>query len=101
MEERASMLMSCRLIPFAAFVALITIPQALTATNPQHIVVGPRAAAAATPVEVAKTPAPLVDRRAQNAEQLRVAQRKVAANGTTDKTATQEVAYYQRREAVL
>ena len=43
----------------------------------------------------------LTDVRAQNAEQLRVAQRKLEANGATDKVAAREVAFLQTRDAIL
>ena len=51
--------------------------------------------------EAGATPAPLTDKRTQNAEQLRLAQRKLDSNGSSDKAAAQELAYYQTREAVL
>jgi potassium efflux system protein len=101
MEERASMITSCRLAKFVAFAALVTTTNALTATGPQQLFIGPAAPTAVAPVEPAKPPAPLAEKRTQNAEQLRLAQRKIATNGTSDKAATQEVAFYQRREAVL
>ena len=43
----------------------------------------------------------VADKRAENAEQLRVAMRKLEANDPTDSAAAQEVAFYQTREAVL
>ena len=43
----------------------------------------------------------LTDVRAQNAEQLRLAQRKLETNGATDKAAAHEVAYLQTRDAIL
>ena len=56
--------------------------------NPSPVVAGPVAPA-------------LTDVRAQNAEQLRLAQRKLEANGTTDKMAAHEVAFLQTRDAIL
>ncbi len=43
----------------------------------------------------------LTDERAQNSEHLRLAQRKLEASGTSDKTAAREVAYLQARDAIL
>jgi potassium efflux system protein len=43
----------------------------------------------------------LTDVRAQNAEQLRLAQRKLEASGATDKAAAHEVAFLQTRDAIL
>jgi small-conductance mechanosensitive channel len=64
-------------------------------------------AAQPTLIDPAPTGAPavaapsLADKRAENAEQLRIAMRKLEANGATDAVAVQEVAYYQTRDALL
>jgi small-conductance mechanosensitive channel len=44
---------------------------------------------------------PAADKRAQNAEQLRLALRKLDAKGSSDAAAAQEVAYYQTLDTVL
>lgn len=50
----------------------------------------------------AKPPAPAIaEKRAENAEQLRIAMRKLEANGASDTATAQEVAFYQTRDAVL
>jgi hypothetical protein len=43
----------------------------------------------------------LTDVRAQNAEQLRLAQRKLEANGAADKATAREVAFLRTRDALL
>jgi small-conductance mechanosensitive channel len=53
-------------------------------------------AATGAPVQEA-----IAEKRTQNAEQLRLAQRKLEASGSTDKVAAHDVAYFQTREAVL
>ena len=55
----------------------------------------------ASPVVPGPTAPALTDVRAQNAEQLRLAQRKLEANGAADKAAAHEVAYLQTRDAIL
>ncbi len=55
-----------------------------------------------SPVEPGTPPPPSVaDKRSENAEQLRVAMRKLEANGASDTATAQEVAFYQSREALL
>jgi small-conductance mechanosensitive channel len=46
-------------------------------------------------------PPSVEEKRAENAEQLRVAMRKLEANGAADTATAQEVAYFQTRDAVL
>lgn len=70
------------------------------ASATQPLLIGPTGPAT-TPVEPAPAAPALSEKRAQNAEQLRVAQLKLNANGATDKNAAQELAYFQTREAVL
>jgi potassium-dependent mechanosensitive channel len=77
----------------------------------QKLLIGPALpSAAAAEAPVAESPAQATlqtaqsaqpDKRAQNTEQLRLAQRKLEIGGAADKSAAQEVAYYQTREAVL
>ncbi|HJQ81231.1 MAG TPA: hypothetical protein VJ828_14825, partial [Lacipirellulaceae bacterium] len=58
--------------------------------------------ALAEPVEPAAAPAdPIAAKRDQNAELLRLAQRKLESGGSSDAAATQEVAHYQSILAVL
>lgn len=56
----------------------------------------PAAAGAAKPAAPA-----IAEKRAENAEQLRIAMRKLEANGASDTATAQEVAFYQTRDAVL
>src|SRR6476660_5617357 len=92
---------------FVFSVALATLAVGVATTlNAQPTLLGPaltnaNANPAPSPV-VPGSPAPaLTDQRAQNAEQLRLAQRKLEANGTTDRAAAHEVAYLQTRDAIL
>lgn len=61
--------------------------------------------AAATPAAPSAAPTPttptIADKRAENAENLRIAMRKLETNGGTDSATAQEVAFYQSRDAVL
>jgi small-conductance mechanosensitive channel len=73
-------------------------------TNAQPALIGPALTGANTntsPVVAGPVPPALTDVRAQNAEQLRLAQRKLEANGATDKAAAHEVAFLQTRDAIL
>ena len=91
------MLASQRFVRHVVFAGLIL---SFTATAvAQSLLLGP--ALQTSPVEPGTSTAPLSDKRTQNAEQLRLAQRKVATNGASDKAAAQEVAYRQARDAVL
>lgn len=54
-----------------------------------------------TPAAAAPTAPTLADKRAENAEQLRIAMRKLDANGASDTATAQEVAFFQTRDAVL
>src|SRR5262245_7450457 len=55
-----------------------------------------------SPVEAgAPAPPTFEEKRAANAEQLRIAMRKLDASGTTDSATSQDVAYFQARDAVL
>ncbi|HVT28609.1 MAG TPA: hypothetical protein VHE81_11400, partial [Lacipirellulaceae bacterium] len=89
-------LRSARYILFAVLVFAFTLN-----TNAQHTLLTPALPTNSSPVEPGAPPVPLADKRAQNAEQLRLAQRKLDTSGKSDKVAAQEVAYYQTREAVL
>lgn len=54
------------------------------------------------PATPAEPPRPSVaERRAENAQQLRIATNKLETNGTSDTVAAQDVAYFQTRESVL
>jgi hypothetical protein len=93
------MLASRRIVLFVAAALLIFGVHSPTVAQP--ILVGPELTNAASPV-VPGPPAPaLSDERAKNAEQLRLAQRMLEINGTTDKVAAREVAYLQTRDAIL
>ena len=68
------------------------------ALGAQSLLVGPMA----KPEAAAPAPTPATsETRAQNAEHLQVALRKLEANGSSDSAAAHDVAYYQAREAVL
>jgi small-conductance mechanosensitive channel len=56
-----------------------------------------------SPVEPGPVPPPptAATKRAENAEQLQIAMRKLETNGSSDVAAEQEVAFYKTREAVL
>lgn len=56
---------------------------------------------ATTPVPAEAAPQPVADKRAENAEQLRVAQRRLESGDPTDGTAAQNVALLQSLDAVL
>jgi small-conductance mechanosensitive channel len=79
---------------------------ALCATTvAQPLLLGPAAAAQSdsskNPVVPGVPPVTLTDVRAQNAEQLRLAQRKLEANGAADKATAREVAFLRTRDALL
>lgn len=67
----------------------------------QPLLLGPAEPKPATPVTPAPAPQALTDERTQNSEHLRLAQRKLEANGGADKAAAREVAYLQARDAIL
>lgn len=91
------MLASRRIVPILASAALVVSFTAATIAQP--FLLGP--ALQGSPVEPGPAPAPAADKRTQNAEQLRFAQRKLEAGGASDKAAAREVAYFQTRDAVL
>lgn len=92
------MLLSNRIFTYVAPTALILCLVVRSAAV-QPLILGP--ALSANPVESGPASPPLTDKRTQNAEQLRLAQLKLNATGNSDKTAAQEVAFYQTRNAVL
>src|SRR5262245_12982822 len=59
------------------------------------------AADATTPVPAEATPQPIAEKRAENAEQLRVAQRRLESGDPTDGAAAQNVALLQSLDAAL
>ena len=82
-----------------SYVASATLTFGLHATTiAQPFLTGP--ALQGSPVEAGTPPATL-DKRTQNTEQLRFAQRTLDTNGAVDKVAAQDVAFYQTRDAVL
>src|SRR5436190_275670 len=91
------MLLSQRVVRYVAFAAAILGSAVATAAPPA--LVGPMLQT--SPVEAGPAPTQLADKRAQNAELLRLAQRKLEINGAADKAAARDVAYYRTREAVL
>lgn len=76
-----------------------------TLINPALMGASPVEPAAATTATGSTAEAPAVptvaDKRAENAEQLRVAMHKLEVNGAADTATAQEVAYFQTRDAVL
>lgn len=97
---------------FVSFFAASSFVLVLALTAPgQPMLINPALvstpAEATTPVVTAdavaaKPAAPAIaERRAENAEQLRIAMRKLEANGASDTATAQEVAFYQTRDAVL
>src|SRR5690349_8359193 len=93
------MFASRRVVVFVAFV--LSVLGICPTTDAQPLLIGPAASTSSTPVAPGPPAPALTDERAQNAEQLRLAQRKLEASGTTDKIAAREVAYLQTRDAVL
>src|SRR5947209_11955 len=91
------MRVSRRIVQCLALAALVHCFTASTIA--QSLLLGP--SLHGSPVEPGTSPAPLVDKRTQNGEQLRLAQRKLDTNGATDKATARDVAYYQTRDAVL
>lgn len=93
------MLASRRVVLFVATVLfVIGVPRPTVA---QPLLVGPATTNSASPVVPGPTARALTDERAQNAEQLRLAQRRLETNGGADKAAAREVAYLQTRDAIL
>jgi len=94
------MLVFGRILRFVAPAALILCIAALAGAQP--VLIGP-ALQSSSPVEPGPAPASATptEKHAQNAERLRLAQRQLEANGASDNTAAQEVAFYRTREAVL
>jgi hypothetical protein len=85
------------------FVASALLAFGFSATNDaQPLLIGPAATNSSnSPVVPGPTAPALTDERAQNAEQLRLAQRRLETNGEADKVAAREVAYLQTRDAIL
>jgi small-conductance mechanosensitive channel len=82
----------------AAFVVILGGSTVQAVAQPMRINPAPNGG----PVTPAPSASPSVEeKRAENAEQLRVAMRKLDANGVTDAATAQEVAFYQTRDAVL
>ena len=93
------MFASRRAVLFATwtlFVAVVSSPSVA-----QPLLLGPATTNTASPVVSGPTAPALTDVRAQNAEQLRLAQRKLEVNGAADKAAAREVAFLQTRDAIL
>ena len=86
-----------QLVLYLAAVALIAGLALETAAQP--VLINP--AFTGSPVEPGPQPPSIAEKRTEIAEQLRIAMHRLETNGATDTVATQEVAYYQTREAVL
>src|SRR5689334_485492 len=97
------MLVSRRIAFFIVSLFLVAAFYSTVAAQP--LLLGPAAATKAendkSPVVPGAPPASLTDVRAQNAEQLRLAQRKLEANGSADKATARQVAYLRTRDAIL
>jgi len=96
------MLVSRRVVLFVASALLAIGFSARTGAQP--VLIGPaltNSSGSSSPVVPGPVAPALTDVRAQNAEQLRLAQRKLETNGETDKVAAREVAYLQTRDAIL
>src|SRR5882757_4551625 len=96
------MLVSRRVVLFVASALLAIGFSARTGAQP--VLIGPaltNSSGSSSPVVPGPVAPALTDVRAQNAEQLRLAQRKLETNGATDKVAAREVAYLQTRDAIL
>src|SRR4051794_13963259 len=91
------MLVSRRFVLFLA-VALPAIGQPSSA---QPLLIGPAPTNSSGPVVPGPTAPALTDERTQNAEQLRLAQRRLETSGAADKVAAGDVAYLQTRDALL
>jgi potassium-dependent mechanosensitive channel len=85
-------------ISFSLAVAHLSVAQPML-INPASLTSPVESGAPAPPVAA---PAPsITDKRSENSEQLRVAMRKLEANGANDAAAAQDVEYLQTREAIL
>lgn len=93
------MFASRRVVLFVAFAPPVF--GATSSTIAQPLLVGPALTNSASPVVPGPAVPALIDERAKNAEQLRLAQRMLEINGATDKAAAREVAYLQTRDAIL
>src|SRR5882757_4639366 len=96
------MLVSRRVVLFVASALLAIGFSARTGAQP--VLIGPaltNSSGTSSPVVPGPVAPAFTDVRAQNAEQLRLAQRKLETNGETDKVAAREVAYLQTRDAIL
>jgi small-conductance mechanosensitive channel len=86
------------------WIALILVLGMAPGAAGQSFLIGPTQPKAVTAEPQSNAPgAPLTpaEKRAENAEQLRLAMRKLEASGNADSAAAHEVAYYQSLEAVL
>ena len=92
-------MLACR--RFVLFIAPALIMGAPPLAVAQPLLIGPAAKTSTSPLVLGPTSPALPDERAQNAEQLRLAQRKLETNGAADKVAAREVAYLQTRDAIL
>ena len=96
------MLVSRRIALFVGASFFVATVCATTVAQP--LLLGPAAGAQSegskSPVVPGTPPSSLTDVRAQNAEQLRLAQRKLEANGSADKATAREVAYLRTRDAI-
>jgi small-conductance mechanosensitive channel len=87
-------------LSFTLTIAHVAVAQPML-INPASLTT-PVESPAPAPAAAAPAPAPsMADKRTENAEQLRVAMRKLEANGANDAAAAQDVAYFQTREAIL
>src|SRR5262245_57785430 len=96
------MLVSRRIALFIGSLFFVAAPCATVVAQP--LLLGPATTKGEndkSPVVPGTPPASLTDVRAQNAEQLRLAQRKLEANGAADKVTAREVAYLRTRDAIL
>ncbi|MEX2309998.1 MAG: mechanosensitive ion channel domain-containing protein [Pirellulales bacterium] len=86
---------------FSLYIAASMLAASLAAdAAAQSFLIGPSQASPAASEPQVPTE-PTVDKRAENAEQLRLALRKLEANGSSDTAAAQQVAYHQTLDAVL
>src|SRR4051812_8458242 len=92
------MLASRRSVLFLAIASLVIVS---SPTSAQPLLIGPAEAIPSSPVVPGPTAPALSNERMQNAEQLRLAQRRLEIGGTADKVAAVEVAFLQTRDAVL
>ncbi len=82
-----------------AFISIVATLANASATSAEST---PKSATASTtPIPAESAPQPVADKRAENAELLRVAQRRLESGDPTDSAAAQTVALHQSLDAVL